>query len=236
LALGVPGTRSNVTDPATQNDQPTNQSSRQSETINYEISKVTSKVVAPSGDVKRLSVAVLVDGTYQPGENEGETTFVPRPEAELEKYREIVKGAVGYDESRGDRLEIVNVPFEVPDQSEEQLFAVEAERGFWLEIGRYGAYAFLGLLVCFFIVRPVMKWLTAVPELMETTLPRTVQELEAEMEAPAGWPSGSLDGQQGPAGMSPARIGSQQMRQHVTQLVIDEPERTAEILRLWLRT
>jgi flagellar biosynthesis/type III secretory pathway M-ring protein FliF/YscJ len=133
-------------------------------------------------------------------------------------------------------LEIVNVPFEVPDQSEEQLFAVEAERGFWLEIGRYGAYAFLGLLVCFFIVRPVMKWLTAVPELMETTLPRTVQELEAEMEAPAGWPSGSLDGQQGPAGMSPARIGSQQMRQHVTQLVIDEPERTAEILRLWLRT
>jgi hypothetical protein len=60
-------------------------------------------VVAPTGEIKKLSVAVLVDGTYQVGAK-GERQYVPRSAEELAKYREIVKSAVGFNESRGDRV------------------------------------------------------------------------------------------------------------------------------------
>ena len=92
-AAGVPGVRTNVstTGGNTQTNTGSTSSSRESETINYEVSKKVSKIVTPSGGIKQLSVAVLVDGTYRPGGRDGENVYVPRTEAELSQYREIVR-------------------------------------------------------------------------------------------------------------------------------------------------
>lgn len=86
------------------------QRSRTDETTNFEISKTVENHIKQTGTVNRLSIAVLVDGTYGPGDN-GDETYQPRSEAELQQLATLVKSAVGYDESRGDTVEVINLKF-----------------------------------------------------------------------------------------------------------------------------
>ena len=80
------------------------------ETVNFEISKRTVNQIRETGVVRRLSVAVLVDGTYE--ENaEGEQTYVPLAEDTLDNVDRLVRSAMGYQADRGDQVEIINMPF-----------------------------------------------------------------------------------------------------------------------------
>lgn len=80
------------------------------EVTNYEISKVVENHIRETGNVKRLSVAVLVDGVYSLDE-QGNEVYTPRTQEELEKIATLVKSAVGFDVARGDAIEVVNMPF-----------------------------------------------------------------------------------------------------------------------------
>jgi len=82
------------------------------ERINYEISETTREVVKTPGAVKRLTVAVLVDGIRVADEN-GVETWQPRSEDELSSLRALVAGAVGFDETRGDQITIKTMEFDV---------------------------------------------------------------------------------------------------------------------------
>ena len=73
--------------------------------VSYEVGKTTSRIVEPRGQITRTSVAVLVDGKYEGG------VYVPRPAEEIEQIKGIVMKAIGYDEGRGDQVEIANIPF-----------------------------------------------------------------------------------------------------------------------------
>lgn len=87
-----------------------NQATRTEETVNYEISRTVRTHVREAGVVRRLSVAVMVNGTT--GTNDaGESTYEPRSEEEMERLTAIVRSAVGIDDERGDRLEVVNLQF-----------------------------------------------------------------------------------------------------------------------------
>ena len=101
-------------------------------------------MVAPTGEIKKLSVAVLVDGTYQAGAK-GERQYVPRSAEELAKYREIVKSAVGYNESRGDRVDVADAHFDIQDDPDAAVQG-EAQRVFWVQLSGYGVYVILGVL------------------------------------------------------------------------------------------
>ena len=83
---------------------------RNEETVNYEISRTVRTHVRESGAVKRLSVAVLINGTTTVAED-GTTTYEPRSDEEMQQLSSLVRSAVGLDEERGDKLEIVNLPF-----------------------------------------------------------------------------------------------------------------------------
>lgn len=85
---------------------------RSEETTNFEISKVVSNSVKETGTVKRLSVAVLVDGLYT-GEGE-DAKYAPRTEEELKKLEELVQSAIGFDADRGDEIKVVNMQFAAP--------------------------------------------------------------------------------------------------------------------------
>ncbi len=85
-------------------------SQREDETISYEVSRVTSRRVEPMGAIRRLSVAVLIDGVPR-GEG-ANREIVPRSPEELERYRELVKRVVGFNEERGDQIEVVSEPFQ----------------------------------------------------------------------------------------------------------------------------
>lgn len=97
------------------------------ETVNYEISKTVRNHISEGGEIERLSVAVLLDGTY--GEND---SYTPRTEEELKQIRMLVSSAVGFDEKRGDTIEIVNMRFtnevfQVAEQTMFQKFRGEAQ-------------------------------------------------------------------------------------------------------------
>ncbi|MDU8910786.1 flagellar basal-body MS-ring/collar protein FliF [Aestuariicoccus sp. MJ-SS9] len=92
-------------------------SSRNSETrerLNYEVSETTREVMRAPGAVRRLTVAVLVNGTFET-DGTGAQVFAPLPEAELDALRDLVASAVGYDEARGDVITLRSLAFERPE-------------------------------------------------------------------------------------------------------------------------
>ena len=87
-------------------------SSENNETINYEISNTTTTTIKEPGEVKRLSVSVAVDGRYTPAaDGKGEPTYEPRAAEEVAQIKSLVAAAVGIDEERGDKIEVINVRF-----------------------------------------------------------------------------------------------------------------------------
>ncbi len=88
---------------------------------NYEISQNVEHIIHSVGNIQRLSVAVMINGTNQIVDSNGikQVLYIPRPEEELQKITEIVKNAVGFDPSRNDQISVLNVPFDainiIPD-------------------------------------------------------------------------------------------------------------------------
>ncbi|TQV71885.1 flagellar basal-body MS-ring/collar protein FliF [Denitrobaculum tricleocarpae] len=131
-------------------------SSRSEETVNYEISRTVKTAVRETGLVRRLSVAVSVNGLTSVGED-GETVYEPRSEEEMAQLAALVRAAVGYDEERGDTLEIVNLRFTGIDaglQADDTIFGFEkAELMRFVELLVLGVVAILVLLL---VVRPLI--------------------------------------------------------------------------------
>jgi flagellar M-ring protein FliF len=89
-------------------------SNRNEEAVNFEISKTIRKHIREGGNVKRMSVAVLINDRVKTGAD-GTVTFEPRGKEEIANIERLVKSAVGFDEKRGDAVQIVNMRFaEVP--------------------------------------------------------------------------------------------------------------------------
>lgn len=94
------------------------ESSKRSETsTKYAVSKTIQKVLEPIGEVQKLNVAVIVDGTYTADE-EGVQTYAPRTEEEMTKITELVQRAVGFDASRGDEVRVENIQFHRLDMTD----------------------------------------------------------------------------------------------------------------------
>ncbi len=181
---GVPGVASNL--PGRQAAQAGGGqagSQKQNETTNYEISKVTSHTVNASGDVKKLSIAVLVDGTYAEPEGGKEKKYAPRSEEDLKKYEDLVKKAIGFTASRGDEVRVANIPFEsVPQEDLGQ--ASKSFMPYILTAARYVVPILALLLFFLFVVKPLMGTVTTIAaprSAGELPLPRTVAEIERSM-------------------------------------------------------
>lgn len=92
----------------------TERTSRTEETTNFEISRTVSNTVRETGSVRRLSIALLIDGTYA-ADDGGPMVYTPRSAEELEQIEALVRSAVGFDAARGDTLEVVNLQFVDPE-------------------------------------------------------------------------------------------------------------------------
>ncbi|MCI4626581.1 MAG: flagellar M-ring protein FliF [Candidatus Magnetoovum sp. WYHC-5] len=185
---GVPGVESNVPQKAgnESSTQSTTESQKATETTNFEVSKVTSKIVDPYGEVKRLTAAILVDGSYkQPDKANGKSSnasavYVPRTDDELKKYEGLIKQAIGFTTDRGDEITVVNMPFqalpekELPDMRTNYVDAV-------LKALKYIAPLLLALLFFLFIVRPVMRSMTSQPPAGRDVPIPDIASLEREM-------------------------------------------------------
>ena len=90
--------------------KPAVESNKVEEVTNFEISKTIRNTVREVGEIKRLSVAVLVDGIYTT-DADGNKTYAPRSQQELDQIASLVRSAIGYDDTRGDKVEVVNMQF-----------------------------------------------------------------------------------------------------------------------------
>ena len=124
------------------------------ETINYEISKTIRNYVREGGIVQRLSVAVLVEGKHVAAE--GEDGYIPYSKQEINKFRRLVQSSIGYDEDRGDVVEIIDMAFnqQVSGELEEApMFSKED----YFRIAESVLMVIGVLILIFFIIRPILK-------------------------------------------------------------------------------
>jgi flagellar M-ring protein FliF len=129
------------------------------EITNYEISKSTRTEIVEAGQVKRLSVAVLVDGTYQP-DGDGNNVYTPRSQETLDRIAVLVRSAVGFDSARGDTVEVVNLQFALPPQDDllaESDGLFEFTRDDIIRFAELGVLFLIALLLLLFVVRPLLR-------------------------------------------------------------------------------
>ena len=132
-------------------------SARNEETVNYEIGETTRNQVRETGVVRRLSVAALVDGTYTIAPD-GSRTYQPRSPEELKQLTALVRSAIGYDEKRGDSVELVNMRFA---GAEDALPPPPAtvfgfERADIVKMGEMLVIAVVAVLFILLVVRPLL--------------------------------------------------------------------------------
>lgn len=158
----LPGAQQNQAQQAARDSNNKNE-----EVVNYEISRTTRTEVNEGGRVQKLSVAVLVDGTYNRSPT-GELAYQPRPQEELERIGQLVRTAVGFDQARGDKVEVVNLRFaDAPpaavDLTEPTLMQqlMSFTREDLVRFAELGVISLLTLIVLMTVVRPLLKQVLA---------------------------------------------------------------------------
>lgn len=231
------------------------QGSTTEETTNYEISKVTQTEMSEAGAVKRLSIAVVVDGTYTT-DAQGNSTYAPRDQATLDQITALVKSAVGFDQTRGDQIQVSNLQFaDRPDLTAQGTAApglFDFTRDDLLNMAQMAVTLLIGLALILFIMRPLLKRVMA-PEAAPLALPQSAEVTNPGLAGPGNFgnpgvtsPITPLPGNSRLPEDDEARIpdwvrnaqslGEQQIQtlKTVGGLVDENPKQAALIVRDWL--
>jgi flagellar M-ring protein FliF len=232
----LPGNQTN-TNPSPTRDQ----SKKTEETNNYEISRTTKTEVTEAGRVNRISVAVLVDGAYSKNDK-GELVYKERSKEELDRIAALVRSAIGFDQKRGDQVEVVNLRFaEAP-----QAATINEPTGFLgmlqftkddvMYVIELGVMMLLGLVVLFMVVRPLVKKILASEEIAALTAAVTAPPQEPAAVT-ASNPAMLLGGNSTAHLIDVAQVQGQvhaQSVHRVGELAERNPNETAAIVRQWL--
>jgi flagellar M-ring protein FliF len=219
------------------------QSKKTEETNNYEISRTTKTEVTEAGRVNRISVAVLVDGSYVKNEK-GEMVYQERNKDQLDRIAALVRSAIGFDQKRGDQVEVVNLkfaegPMVAPLTEPTGMFGMlQFTKDDVMYVIELAVMMLLGLVVLFMVIRPLVKRILAaevVPTLVgEGSLPALVDGTAAPGAAGQSLVPG---GPSGPNMIDVAQIQGQvhaQSVHRVGELAERNPNETASIVRQWL--
>ena len=159
---GIPGSKSNVPGEQEAPSSTGNSSSnkRDSELVNFEVSKTVSKKLMPVGTLRRLTAAVLVDGKQEGLGDGAKVAFEPRSDEEMKKIEELVKRAMGFKDGR-DEVQVSNMMFQL-DNTQRQVISMETQerREYFSTVAVSLAVALSLVLFFAFIVRPYFRWLT----------------------------------------------------------------------------
>lgn len=222
---------------------PTEQGTSTEEVTNYEISKTAQTTVTEAGAIKRLSVAVVVDGVYTADPN-GDPVYTPRSADEIAQILTLVRSAVGYSETRGDSVEVVNMQFaERPELAVPGTDGASGLLDFTRDDLMNGAEMAVTLLIAlaliFFVMRPLLKKVMT-PETQALALPSGAElghhgVLAADGHVISEEPEEPRD--KTPAWVANAKsMGETQLQtlKTVGTLVEENPKQAALIVRDWL--
>ncbi|HEY3031999.1 MAG TPA: flagellar basal-body MS-ring/collar protein FliF [Bradyrhizobium sp.] len=218
------------------------QSKKTEETNNYEISRTTKTEVTEAGRVNRISVAVLVDGSYAKNDK-GEMVYQERSKEQLDRIAALVRSAIGFDQKRGDQVEVVNLKFaEAPlvvpvGEPAGLLGMLQFTKDDVMYVIELGVMMLLGLVVLFMVIRPLVKRILASEEISSLIGDGTAPALTDASAQPAGIPSQSLIPNATAQMIDVAQVQGQvhaQSVHRVGELAERNPNETASILRQWL--
>jgi flagellar M-ring protein FliF len=139
------------------------QESRQEETTNYEISKTIRTLIREQPQIDRISLAVMVDGV-DVAAADGKKTWQARPQDELDRITALVRTAIGYDEKRGDHVEIASMRFVAEDGPAAEpagLLGVKLEKNDFMRLAQTALFGIIGLLALLLVLRPMVHRITA---------------------------------------------------------------------------
>jgi flagellar M-ring protein FliF len=192
--------------------------SSETSVTNYEFDRTVESIAAEVGNIEKLTIAVMVDGTYESVGDGGEgstTRFIPRPDDELQKIAGIVKSAIGFDSRRDDYFEIASIAFDRTFLEEEQKGMEKMLRmQFYMSLARKGAYIG-GLLLALILVLKLVKRTAGIIGAVSR------RSLDLTAGGPAGLPVGAGDTVPSEASHIAARIAS---------LAAQDPDRAAGLI------
>jgi flagellar M-ring protein FliF len=204
--------------------------SKNDETLNYEVSRSSAKIIEPVGALSKLSVAIMVDGKYEPGvpAKNGQPVkpkYVPRNPTELQQIESLVKSAVGFSGDRGDQLTVVNVPFQDAVDDPAQETSKWWEQPFFMDLMRNGLLGLGFIALLLLVVRPLLRMMS-LPAASGAR--RAIEPLPLDGVHQGALP-GTTQGQM-------SRLGLKSVSQlELLESVKQEPYQAAQILQTWLR-
>ena len=231
-------------------------SGRQESTTNYEISHTTRTEVQTPGEVKRLSVAVAVDGNTPLGKDGKPGAYTPRSAQEMQQIEQLVRSAVGYSQDRGDQVTVVNVRFPTADDQEGVTTAnplMGFDKNDVMRAAELGVLAVVAVLMILFILKPMLspgggggkrgggEGMAMLPGQSVTRMATTadgqplqlsVDPITGQLALPGPMGGGELDQK-----IDIARIEGQVKAssvKRVAEFVERHPEESVAILRSWL--
>jgi len=258
VANEIPGANQQRPQNQQQPQQPRDNARKTEEVVNYEITRTTRTETQEPGRVKRLSVAVLVDGTYT--KNNNDVAYTPRSKEDLEQITALVRSAIGFNEKRGDMIQVVNLRFAEPAVVPQ----AAADTGFMsmlrfttddiMRSVEIGVMLILGLLVLLFVVRPLVRRVVtpegdgtpAIAANPAGTPALTAPSHADAMQSPPIAPGNANAQQQSlprPSDHPAARMiesaqilgeAHQKSMQKVGELVQANPQETVSVLRQWM--
>ena len=235
---GVSGNAANnpAQTPSTNGEVKT-ETTKNNEVTNYEVPQIVRRTTRSQGAIKRLSVAVVVDGKVVKSVKDGKTVTTTEswsPE-KLKEFQEIASGAVGLDKKRGDILEIKNMEFTHEDFEEAQKFLAEKDTKAYIQSSViYSVIGLTILLFFIFVVRPFIKWITEnTIDSVDSFLPQTIEELEG-LQKNTNLPALEEVVPVLPDSVDPMKVEGEMIKEKIITLVDANPHKAALILKDWL--
>ena len=204
----------------------TDSSSKQS-TKNYEIDRTVAYTRQPAGRLRRVTVAVLIDNLRSVGKD-GKSKETPLSKEQLDHINQLVKDAVGYDEARGDSVNVVNASFTqdtVPAAAEGELQSTKFwESPLFLDGAKILGGLVVLLVLVLSVIRPLVKNLIApaAQQMQVQVLPRT----------PAAEPAADTPAL--PSAVQQAAVTHEQQLLQARTMVNQDPKRVAQVVRGWV--
>lgn len=237
------------------NNGRSDQNRKTEEIVNYEISRTTKTEVIEGGRVNRISVAVLVDGNYVKNDK-GDVTYEPRSAEEIDRIAALVRSAIGFDQKRGDQVEVVNLrlaeaPQNLPREPRTWMDYFQFTKDDIMRGVELGVMALLGLIVLLMVVRPLVRRIVT-PDKAVTALAGAagagglaIAGAAGSISGGPGGPNVIVGGEQATATISThtsqmidiAQVQGQvhaQSVQKVGELADRNPHETVAIIRQWL--
>ena len=234
---------------------PASKNNRTEEVTNFEISKTIESLVRASGQVQKISVAVLVDGRYEidasvmppkeaPEDWQPPRKYIPRDQVELDKITSLVKSSVGYDEGRGDTLQVINMQFAedvlIEDTLKDDGMIMGFQKADLLGVAETVTLSIVAILVILLVLRPLATHITQtslrVPRQIGSTLAEETALIASERQQQIAPPPENTESElESMIDMSQVegKVKASSV-QKISELVTNHPGETVAVIRSWM--